>query len=177
VLIGLLVATAVVAWRRRDTLVHVGGGAVATLVVWTTERLPGLSSPSRGAVLERVREYVVMLERLSTRPARVGTALLLGVVGQVAVAAVLWLALAALGGSVEPAIVVIVIPVAKLGGLAPLPGGSVSAEVLLSGLLISAGGMTPPVATATVLLYRAAAFWLPTILGGVATVGVLHTSG
>lgn len=177
--IGLLVVvtvTAVVAWVNRDDLVPVVGGVLATVLA-VAALVPGVRTPSRASVVGRLRRFVAAIERLGSHPASLIVALGLGIVGQVLVAGVLWVALIGGGATVPSGIVFVVVPVAKLGGLSPLPGGSLGAEVLLTGLLATVGGVPLPVATAATLLYRAAAFWIPTVLGGVVTVALLVRRG
>lgn len=175
-LVAVVTATAVVGWVRREDLVPVVGGILATVLA-VAALVPGVRTPSRASVVGRLRGFVAAIERLGSHPASLMVALGLGVVGQVLVAGVLWVALVSGGATVPPGIVLVVVPVAKLGGLSPLPGGSLVAEVLLTGLLATAGGVPLPVATAATLLYRAAAFWIPTALGGVVTVALLVRPG
>ncbi len=75
-------------------------------------------------------------------------------------------ALWGLGGPVPFATLLIVIPVGKLAGFVPLPGGFGSIEATLVGLLVATTPVSGGMATAAVLLHRAATYWLPTILGG-----------
>jgi peptidoglycan/LPS O-acetylase OafA/YrhL len=67
------------------------------------------------------------------------------------------------------AVVLLLIPVAKLSGAAPTPGGFGSAEAVLTALLVATIGVDAAVAGAAALLYRASAFWLPFLVGGMAT--------
>ncbi|MBS3760328.1 MAG: flippase-like domain-containing protein [Halodesulfurarchaeum sp.] len=76
------------------------------------------------------------------------------------------LALWGLGGPVPVATVLVIIPVGKLAGFVPLPGGFGSIEAMLVGLLVATTPVAGGMATAAVLLHRAATYWLPTILGG-----------
>jgi hypothetical protein len=169
---GLAVAAAValvVGWRYRHRLlaaVAAGivrvGGAIARLV-------PGFDPPTVRRIERRGYRFVRAVERLAADPVRLAVVFGLSVAGHLAVAAALYVALAALGVETSLAAVLLVIPIAKLGGVAPTPGGFGSAETLLAMLLVSTAGVAPPVAGAAVLLYRGAAFWLPTLVGGLVT--------
>jgi len=167
---------AVAAWRWRDRVVERGGGALGGVLSRVGGALPGVDPPTREAVVTRGRGFVAALERVSDARWRLVAVLVLGVAGQVAVAATLWLSLAALGAAVSPLRVLVVVPLARLAGASPTPGGTASAEALLTGLLVAVGGVAAPVAAAAALVYRAAAFWIPTAGGGVVTVLLLVTS-
>lgn len=81
-------------------------------------------------------------------------------VGALAVA--LW----GLGGPVPVATLLIIVPVGKLAGFMPLPGGFGSIEATLVALLVTTTPADGGLAAAAVLLQRAATYWLATILGG-----------
>jgi hypothetical protein len=87
-------------------------------------------------------------------------------VGALAVA--LW----GLGGPVPLATLMIVVPVGKLAGFVPLPGGFGSIEATVVALLVATTPAGSGLATAAVLLHRAATYWLPTILGGGVSLGL-----
>ena len=168
---------AVVAWRRRERVVDRVGGALGRLLDRTGRWLPGVEPPARNAVVARGRAFVAALERVGDSRRRLVVVLALGVAGHLAVATTLWLSLAALDASVSLAQVLIVVPVARLAGASPTPGGTASTEALLTGLLVAVGGVGVPVAAAAALVYRAAAFWIPTLGGGVVTALLVVTSG
>lgn len=172
---GVVVAVAV--WHRRHALADRIGGALARVLVPAGALLPGVTPPSRGAILDRARGFVASIDRVASRPVLLAAAFLLGVAGQLLVAAILWLVLAALGVSSPFPLVLVIVPAVKLAGLTPLPGGTGSAEALLAGLLVTGTGVTAPVATAAALLHRVVAFWLPTVAGGFVTVGLLIRRG
>ncbi|MFB6086214.1 MAG: YbhN family protein [Halodesulfurarchaeum sp.] len=81
-------------------------------------------------------------------------------------------ALWGLGGPVPVATLLVVIPVGKLAGFVPLPGGFGSIEATIVALLVATTPAGSGVATAAVLLHRAATYWLPTILGGSVSLGL-----
>ncbi|MFB6255419.1 MAG: lysylphosphatidylglycerol synthase domain-containing protein, partial [Haloplanus sp.] len=162
--------------RRRERLVVGAGGLLGDAAGRLGGVVPGVDPPDRERVVERGRGFVAALERVGDSRRRLATVLLLGAGGHLAVAATLWLSLAALGVTVSPARVLIVVPVARLAGASPTPGGTASAEALLTGLLVAVGGAATPVAAAAALVYRAAAFWLPTVGGGVVTALLLLTA-
>jgi len=79
-----------------------------------------------------------------------------------ALATALW----GLGGPVPVATLLVIVPVGKLAGFMPLPGGFGSIEATVVALLVATTPADGGLATAAVLLHRAATYWLPTILGG-----------
>ena len=178
---GWSVALAVVAWVAlvgalgtvwvyRDALVRRVGPTVASGVATVGRWLPIVDAPTPSAVAARIHGFVDALERLAADPRRLGVALFLGLLGHLVVGTTLWLAIWTLGASVPLHDALLVIPLAKSSGLSPTPGGAGSATVLVAGLLVVVTGVDAATATAGALLYRAAAFWVPTTLGGAVTV-------
>ena len=159
----------IAAWVYREAVLATFGPPLAAAVAWVGRRLPYVDAPTESVVEERIRGFVAAIERLAAEPRRLLAALLLGGAGHLAVVATLWLSLAALGVRTPIADVLVVIPLAKLSGLSPTPGGAGSAEVLLAGLLVGVAGVPAATAAAAALVYRAAAFWVPTAIGGIAT--------
>jgi|GEM_PF-1382239 len=165
-LVGALAAT----WVYRDALVRRLGPPVASAIATVGQWLPIVDPPTPSAVTSRILGFVDALERLAADPRRLATALLLGLLGHLVVGTTLWLAIWTLGARVPLHDALLVIPLAKSSGLSPTPGGAGSATVLVAGLLVVVTGVDAATATAGALLYRAAAFWVPTALGGAVTV-------
>lgn len=89
---------------------------------------------------------------------------------------VLWAALRAFGAAPPAAVLVMSYFVGQLGNTLPLPGGIGGVEGGLVGALV-AFGQPAGLALAAVLTYRAFAFWLPTLPGGVAYVRLTRDLG
>ena len=88
--------------------------------------------------------------------------------------AVLWACFRAFGESPPAAVLVMAYFTGMLGNLLPLPGGVGGVEGGMIGAFIAfnvSGGL----AVVAVLSYRAFAFWLPTLPGGVAYLQLRHT--
>ena len=158
------------AWVYRESLLRRFGSPISSGIAVVGRWLPLDEAPPPSAVEARIRGFVDAVERLTAHPQRLVAVLILGVVGHLAVATTLWLALWTLGARVPVHDVVLVVPLAKVSGLSPTPGGTGSAAVLLTGLLVALTGVDAATATGAALLYRAAAFWVPTALGGAITV-------
>lgn len=87
---------------------------------------------------------------------------------------VLWAAFHAFGGAPSGAVLVLGYFVGMLGNLLPLPGGVGGVDGGMIGAFV-AYGVDPGTATVAVLVYRAFAFWLPTIPGAIAYFQLRHT--
>lgn len=172
-----LVVALLVAWRERRRLLRRVGPPLSSGICAVGRWLPLVDAPRPASVTARLHGFVDALERLAADPRRLATALLLGTLGHLAVAATLWLAVLSLGARVPVHDVVLVIPLAKAAGLTPTPGGTGSATVLVAGLLVVITGVDAATATGAALLYRAAAFWVPTVLGGAVAVWLVPWRG
>ena len=89
---------------------------------------------------------------------------------------VLWASLHAFGAPPEAAVLVMSYLVGQLANTLPLPGGIGGVEGGMIGALI-AFGEPAGVAIASVLTYRAFAFWLPTLPGAIAYVQLTRALG
>lgn len=168
---------ALVAWHYRERLIHWSAGGL-TLLMRPVARLPGVTPPSRDSLIKRGYRFTDAVTTLTHAPKTLAFVFGAGVAGHLAVASTLWVALAALGVEAPISGVLLLIPVAKLSGAAPTPGGFGSAEAVLTALLVATIGVEAAIAGAAALLYRASAFWLPALTGGVATAwyGLRHPS-
>lgn len=171
-----IAGAAVAAWVYREAVVRAVGPPLDAVVAWLGRRLPLVDGSDESAVQGRLRRFVGAIERLAADPRRLLAALLLGAAGHLAVTATLWLALAGLGVSASVPALLVVIPLAKLAGLSPTPGGAGSATVILAGLLVAVAGVPGATATAAALVYRTAAFLVPAAVGALVTVGLVWTS-
>jgi uncharacterized protein (TIRG00374 family) len=170
-------ALAVLAWRHREPLTAVTGRVLGGVAGAIGAHLPVGPTPTRASVTERVDGFVAALGRLGGSRPLLAATLLLGALGHLAAAGLLWLAAVSVGAGVSPLTLVAVLPLSKLSGLAPLPGGAGTAPVLLGGLLVAVAGLNGPTAAAAALVYRAVAIWIPTAVGGVATAALLVRRG
>jgi uncharacterized protein (TIRG00374 family) len=88
--------------------------------------------------------------------------------------ATLWACFHAFGASPQPAVIVMAYFVGMLGNVLPLPGGIGGVDGGMIGAF-SAFGVDVQTAIVAVLAYRAFAFWLPTLPGGVAYLQLRRT--
>ena len=119
-------------------------------------------------VMPAVRSSIDALRSVLTSPAKV-VQLFAGVLLlPLGYAACLYCSLAAFGGSTSPVAVGLVsLTAGAVATATPIPGGVGAVEAVLIAALTGIG-VTPPVALATVFLYRLATFWLPIAPGAVA---------
>lgn len=159
----------VMSWRYRHRLLSVLARILTPFIRSGTRIIPGVTPPTREAIERRGYRFIKAIDRLASEPRRLGVVFALSLAGQLAVAATLWIALAALGFDASLAVVLLIVPLGKLAGIALTPGGSGSSEVLLSVLLVSITGVSAPIASAGVFLYRASVFWFTSLVGGLIT--------
>ncbi|MDR5656194.1 lysylphosphatidylglycerol synthase transmembrane domain-containing protein [Halodesulfurarchaeum sp. HSR-GB] len=130
------------------------------------EALPAAASRFLQAARKRYVAFRADLGRVASNRVTLVTALGFSSAGWLFEVGALAVALWGLGGPVPLATLLIVIPVGKLAGFMPLPGGFGSIEATLVALLVATTPVDSGLATAAVLLHRAATYWLPTLLGG-----------
>lgn len=171
--VAVLGGFAVLGWRHREWAIRGAGSLIGGAVVAIGSRLPGAPTTTTVAVTDRVSGFVAAVGRLGASRARLAATLLLGGLGHLVAGGLLWLAIVFVGGSAPLGVVVGTLPLAKLSGLTPVPGGTGSAPVVLGGLLVLTAGMSAPTAAAAAILYRGAAFWVPTVAGGLVTAALL----
>ncbi|WP_020222258.1 lysylphosphatidylglycerol synthase transmembrane domain-containing protein, partial [Halarchaeum acidiphilum] len=171
VVVALAVAVPVVvvlAWHYRD-------GAERRLVglvhpVWAAlgRHLPGISVPRREAVRRRVDGFVRSIERVATSRRDLAVAVGWSTLGWLCLCVALYLSLWALtpATDVNAVIVFVAVPVATIASVTPLPGGAGGVEAALVLLLVPTTGVTAATATSAALVFRAAVYWAPTVVGG-----------
>jgi hypothetical protein len=136
----VLLIGAAIGWRYRIHLIS--GLAVLTPLARGLARIvPFVSSPTQQTVACRLQRFVEVIERLGSDPLRLALVFGVGLAGQLAVAATLWVALAALGFVAPFVVILLIVLVAKVSDAAPTPGGFGSAEVLLMTLLVATTGV------------------------------------
>ncbi len=171
VLVGLIVTAVTLGWRNRQR-VRTGVVRIVTPVAGALAKLvPGQSAPSPAHVEERVDGFFAAVGRVANSRRTVALAMGFSALGWVSLAASLWVSLYALGHSVPFAAALFVVPIGSIAGVTPLPGGLGGLEAAFITLLVPTTGVPASAATAGVLIYRGATYWLPMLFGGgVATV-------
>lgn len=174
VTIGVLAAVVVtglaVGWRLRNDLEGALVRGIEGLFDRLARFLPDRFVPSEAGVEHRVGNFFGSIERVGTTRHTLAGAVSFSAIGWGFRMTSLWLAFAALDASVPVSVVLVVVPVANLAGVTPLPGGLGSIDATMVGLLVPLAGVSAEVATAAVLIHRLAVYWLPVALGGVVLV-------
>jgi hypothetical protein len=122
---------------------------------------------SAGATVHRrVDALVSHGETIAADPRTLIEVLLLATTGWLLLSTVFWLSMRAVGAPVPLVLAILLIPLATVAELAPIPGGVGGVEPVAVALLAALTAVPAPDATAGVLVFRAATYWLPTLVGG-----------
>lgn len=178
VIVAVVVVAAVLGWRNRGGIISRVSYPVARFV----DRVAGGRLVENGVsardVEARLWRFSGHVEVIAADRRRLAQALSLSLAGWVLQAVALLAAFAALGQDLPFVVALFVIPLANLAGMTPLPGGLGGIEAAFVALLVPTTGIPAATATAGVLLFRAAIYWLPVFLGGsyAASYGVSYVS-
>jgi hypothetical protein len=168
-LAGVLVVLLVIAsltWRYRRLLVTVGVHVATVLGSAIGSILPGTDQPAGSTVRRRVDALVSHVETIAANPRRLTEVLLLATTGWLLLSSVFRLSMQAVGAPIHAALATLLIPLASVAELAPIPGGVGGVEPVTVALLVAMTAVPAPDATAGVVVFRAATYWLPTLVGG-----------
>ncbi|MGQ4554337.1 flippase-like domain-containing protein [Halobellus sp. GM3] len=165
----LVPALVFVGWRRRYRLEARIVEALTPVIRAVADRLPRIPVPSPEGIERRIRGFFRAIERVASNPRELAIALGASATGWLCQMLALWLAFGALGVDVRLSIALIVVPIAAIAGVTPLPGGAGGIETVLVLLLLAAPlpQVTEPIAVAAVVIFRGAVYWIPTVIGGV----------
>ena len=155
------------AWTRRGAVEAALVAVVRPVTRYTTR-------VSVDGVRERVEQFYHRLDAITGTNHAVSRTLVYAYVGWAFFAAPLYLAGMAVGITVDPLLVLFVVPASTLASFIPTPGGLGGVEAAMSGLLVALGGLTPATAAAIALLYRVASYWFVVGVGGAAALVELH---
>lgn len=142
---------------------------VSSIVVWLNgvlATIPVLATLSTADPAGRVDGYTRALGRVAVSRRRIVMAGTLSTLAFVMQGLVLWGAMTALGGSLSPAVAVIIIPISLTAAIIPLPGGGGGIEGVQVILLGALAGISPPTSITAVVLSRGLVYWLPVVVGG-----------
>jgi uncharacterized membrane protein YbhN (UPF0104 family) len=171
-LVALLAGTLVVAGVAGITGVDFGTGegmrrgGVGRVGAAVRRRLPSRVRHRVEDVRNRAGRFVRAVRRTLTDTRTAGTVVTLAVFAELALGATLWGTLLLLEVTASPALAVAVVPLSRVGAVAPTPGGAGGVEVALAGLLVALGGVAAPVAGVAALAFRLLTFAVPTVVGG-----------
>ncbi len=163
-------------WRKRYRLEERAVGLLVPLVRRVAGRVPRVPVPTASGIERRVDGFFRSIERVAADPWALAAALGLSAVGWGCQMLGLWLAFRAVGTPIPLSVALFVVPIGAIAGVTPLPGGAGGIESVLVLLLVAAplAAVGQSVALAGVVVFRAAVYWVPVVLGGgvTAVVGV-----
>lgn len=160
------------AWRYRDRLEEATVRGLTPLLRAAGRTLPFRQAPPAHVVRSHVQGFYRDLGRLTDQPGRLAVAIVFSTAGWCCLVGSLWLSLYSLGHAVPLPALLVVIPLAAVASIAPLPGGLGGIEAVLVLLLVPTTGVPAAAAGAAVLVHRTGVYWLPVALGGLAAAAV-----
>ncbi|MFB6296948.1 MAG: YbhN family protein [Salinirussus sp.] len=166
VLVGLIVAAAVLGWQHRERVEAGVVRAVLPVARLAGRLLPRRSPPSRADIERRIEGFFEAVGRVAGDRRTLAIAIGFSALGWFALSTSLWLSLYALGYAAPFTATLFVVPVGSIAGVTPLPGGLGGLEAAFIALLVPTAGVPTAVAGAAVLIHRGATYWLPTLVGG-----------
>ncbi|WP_423743154.1 lysylphosphatidylglycerol synthase transmembrane domain-containing protein (plasmid) [Haladaptatus sp. SPP-AMP-3] len=171
----VVAAVALFGWRARDTIATSLVGALSSLLETVDRRTPlAIDLPER-ELERRVMLFVSNVERIARTPRLLAVGVFFSAVGWLFLAATLWLSLYSLGYAIPVEAPLFIVPLAMTASVTPLPGGFGGVDAAYILLLGGLTNVSLPSITAALLVYRAATYLLPIVLGGTA-VTILETS-
>lgn len=152
-------------WQYSERVEYAVARAVTPVARLVSRPLPGREGPTTESVLVRVQGFFFAVERVAANRRGVASALFFSTVGWTALSVSLWLSLYSVGHQVPFAATLLVIPIASIASITPLPGGLGGIETVLIVLLVPTTSVDPVTAGAAVVIHRSVTYWLPTVLG------------
>ncbi len=123
---------------------------------------------------ERIDDFYDNLDYIADHPRPVAHTLGYAFVGWVFFALPLYFAGQTLGVTIDPLLVLFIVPASSLASFVPTPGGTGAVEAMLVGLLVALTSLNADVAAAIALVYRVASYWFTIAVGGIATFYVIY---
>jgi len=153
-------------WRYRYELEAAVVRALTPVIRRVGHVLPKREPPSPATIEHRIEGFFTAIDRIAGDRRTLLLSIGFSALGWLSLATALWLSLYALGTVVPFSATVLVVPVAAIAAITPLPGGSGAIETVLVTLLVATTPATGGVALSAVLIYRGATYWLPIVVGG-----------
>ncbi|MFB6223716.1 MAG: YbhN family protein [Haloarcula sp.] len=158
--------TTVLGWQHRYRVQTAVIRGVEPTLASLSKFVPRWSPPTTASIEARIERFFVAIERIATDRRTVLQTFGLSAFGWACLSASLWTSLYAVGTPVSAEIVLLVVPVASITSVVPLPGGSGAIETVLVTLLVSTAPIPAALATSAVLIHRVGSYLLPTLIGG-----------
>jgi hypothetical protein len=126
------------------------------------------------SVRDRVADFYHRLDVIAEHPHTLGYTLVFAYTGWLFFAAPLYFAGRALAVSLDPLLVLFIVPASTLAGVTPTPGGLGGIEAAVVALLVALTPTSPSTAAAVALLYRVASYWFVVLVAGLAALYELY---
>ena len=168
VLATTILTIAYAAWRYRYKIENHVVHALAPVIHWAADIVPHLPDIAEAEIKTRIEGFFRAIERVAANPQQLAVALSASTIGWICQMTALWLAFRAIGVELRTAFVLIIVPIATIAGMTPLPGGAGGIETVLVFLLLAAPlpHVSEAIAVTAVVIFRGAIYWVPVILGG-----------
>jgi hypothetical protein len=148
---------------------------VQTLAQYVLEPVAARTSRLDADEIERrVEEFYGYIDGVASTPETVRRTLVYAFVGWAFFAAPLYLAGLTLGVTLDPLVVLFVVPASTLAGFVPTPGGLGGVEAAVAGLLFALTPLSLGTAAAVALVYRLASYWYTVAVGGGSALWVVY---
>ncbi|QDX40487.1 lysylphosphatidylglycerol synthase transmembrane domain-containing protein [Salarchaeum sp. JOR-1] len=156
-------------WRYRDRFKAALASTLAPVLRVVARVVPGFSAPGAGVLRDRIAAFYRSIGRVAANRRDLAFALAYSTLGWLVMCLALYATLWGLVPvSFSVAIVFVVVPVATIASVTPLPGGAGGVEFAIVLLLVPTTSVDAATATSAALVFRAATYWIPTVIGGVA---------
>ncbi|SFS87460.1 lysylphosphatidylglycerol synthase transmembrane domain-containing protein [Halostagnicola kamekurae] len=153
-------------WRFRDRIEATVLSVIPPITRWIGRTVPRIETPTRADIEHRIDGFFASIDRIASNGRLLVLAGLFSCAGWLTLAICLWISLASIGVTVPFVAMLVVLPVASIAGIFPLPGGIGGVETAFIVLVVSTTGVATTAATAAVVIYRGATYWLPMLVGG-----------
>jgi len=168
--VGLLAATflgaALLGWQYRYEIERVVVGVLTPVIRRVSSVLPRVEPPEGNVIEDRIEGFFTAIDRVAGSRRTILLASLYSTAGWLSLSTALWLSLASLGHVVPFVAMLVVVPVASIAAITPLPGGLGGIEAAFIALIVSTTGLAASVAGAGVVIYRLSTYWLTLFIGG-----------
>lgn len=165
-LVAAFVLVLLVSWRFRHRIEATVLSVLVSIVRRTGNAVPRLTPPNREDIEERVDGFFVSIGRIARNRRLLALATTFSLAGWLTLAICLWLSLASIGFTVPFIAMLVVLPVASIAGVFPVPGGLGGVETAFIVMIVSTTSVATTAATAAVVIYRGVTYWLPMLVGG-----------
>jgi uncharacterized protein (TIRG00374 family) len=165
-LVSVFVLTLALGWQFRDRIETVILSVLSPILHRLGRVVPRATPPTREDIERRVDGFFLSIGRIARNRRLLILATAFSLAGWLTLAVCLWVSLASIGYPVPFISMLVVLPVASIAGVFPVPGGLGGVETAFIVMIVSTTGVATTAATAAVVIYRGVTYWLPMLVGG-----------